>query len=68
MQNPYSIFQVPQQQEEPINLEKSIESMIQFQNNYIQSQNDSFNRLEAQMGHLINTINDRNKKNLPTQF
>ena len=40
--------------------------MIQSQNNYIQSQNNSFNRLEAQIGHLVNTINDRNEKTLPT--
>ena len=40
IQDPYSMFQVPQQEEEPTNLEKSMEPMIQ-------SQNDSFNRLEA---------------------
>ena len=34
----------------------------------IRSQNDSFNRLEAQIGHLVKTINDRNKKSLPNQF
>ena len=65
IQYPYSIFQVPQQQEESTDLEKSIESMIQFQNDYILSQNDSFNRLTAQMGHLVNTINVRNEKTLP---
>jgi len=42
--------------------------MIQSQNDYIQSQNNSFNRLEAQMGHLVNTINVRNEKTLPIQF
>ena len=31
----YSIFQVPQQQEKPTDLEKSIKSMIQSQNDYI---------------------------------
>jgi len=36
--------------------------MIQSQNDYIQSQNNSFHRLEAQMGHLVNTINVRNEK------
>ena len=59
---------MPQQQEEPIKLEKSIESTIQSQNDYIQSQNDSFNRLEAQMSHLVNIINDTNEETLPTQF
>ena len=49
-QDPWSIFQVLPQQEEPIDLEKSIESMIQYQNDYIRSQ--IFNRLEEQMGHL----------------
>ena len=42
-----------------------MEFMIQSQNDYIQSQNDSFNRLEVQMGYLVNTINDRNEKTLP---
>ena len=32
----------------------------------IQSQNDSFNRLEVQMGHLVNTINDKNEETLST--
>ena len=64
----YSIFRVPQYQEEPTDLEKSIESMSQSQNDYVQSQNNSFNRLEAHIGHLINTINDRNEETLPTNF
>ena len=37
----------------------------------IQSQNDFtqfINRLEAQMSHLVNTINDRNEKTLPVLF
>ena len=42
--------------------------MIQSQNDYIQSQNDSFNRLEAQMVHLVNTINDRTEETLFTRF
>ena len=47
IQDPYSIFQVPTQQEEPIDLGKIMKFMTQSQNDYIQSQNDSFNRLEA---------------------
>ena len=35
IQNPYSIFQVPQQEEELTDLEKSIESIIQSQKDYI---------------------------------
>ena len=31
----YSIFQVPQQQEEPIDIEKSMKFIIQSQNDYI---------------------------------
>ena len=38
--------------------------MIQGQNSFTQP----INRLKAQMSHLINTINDRNEKNLSTQF
>jgi len=41
--------------------------MIQPQNDYIHSQNDSFNRLETQKGHLVKTVNDR-KKTLPNLF
>ena len=54
--------------EGPIDLEKRMESMIQCQNNYIQSQNDSFNWLKAQMSRLINIVNDRNEKTLPNTF
>ena len=45
--------------------------MIQSQNDYIQSQTDclqSMDRLEAKMSHLVNTMNDRNKKTLPNTF
>ena len=45
-----------------------MELMIQSQNNCIQSQTDclkSFNRLEAKVSHLVNTINDRNEETLP---
>ena len=40
----------------------SIKSMIQSQNDYIQSQNNSFNRLEVQMSRLINIVKDRMRK------
>ena len=33
IQDPYSMFQVPQQEEEHIDLEESMKSMIQFQSN-----------------------------------
>ena len=42
--------------------------MIRSQNDYIQSQNDSFNRLEVQMGHLVSITNERNEKILPDKF
>ena len=59
IQDPYSIFQVPQQEEELTDLEKSLESMIQSLKDYVQSQNDSFNRLEVQMScFLLNLIKD----------
>ena len=39
IQDPDSFFQVPQQQKEPIDLEKSIEALIQCQNDFNQSIN-----------------------------
>jgi len=45
-----------------------MESMIQSQKDYIQSQNNFFNTLEAQMSRLINKVNDRNEKTLPITF
>jgi len=57
IQDPYSIFQVPQQ-EEHTDLEKSTKSMIQFQS-------DPFNMIEARLSRLENTY--RNKETLPTQ-
>jgi len=45
-----------------------MESMIQSQKDYIQFQNDSFNRLESQMSRLINRVNDRNEETLPITF
>ena len=60
----YSIFHVPSQQQEPINLEKNMENLIQSQNDFTQS----INRLEAQIIYLVNTINDKNEETSPTQF
>ena len=51
IQDPYSIFQVPMQ-------EQSTESMIQFQS-------DPFNMVEARLSQLENVC--RNKETLPTQ-
>jgi len=61
IQDPYSIFQVPQQQEEPIDSERSMKNLIQFENNFLQS----INRLEAQISRLINIVKSRNGKTLP---
>ena len=63
IQDPYSIFQVPQQ-EEPTDLEMSIKNLILSGNNFTQS----INRLEVQMSHLINTVKDKNEETLPTYF
>ena len=48
--DPYSMFQVPQQEEEPMDSDRSMENLIQSKNNFFQS----INRLEAQMS-LIST-------------
>ena len=53
IQDLYSFFQVPPQQDEPINLENSMK-------NFIQAQTIAYNRLEAQMSYLINIVNARN--------
>ena len=53
IQNPYSIFQVPQQE--------CMKNLIQFKNYYSQS----LNRLEAPMSYLINIVKDRNEETLP---
>ena len=71
IQDPYSNFQVQPQQEKSVDLEKNMEFIIQSQNDCIQSQTDclkSLNTLEAKVSHLVNTINDRNKKTLPNTF
>ena len=62
------MFQVPQQEEEPIDLEKRIENMIQYQNNFNQSNLDctqSINRLEALMSQLNDAY--RVEETLPYQ-
>ena len=71
IQNPYSTFQVLprsrrdtsiiKQQEEPTDLDKSMENLIQAKNYVTQS----INKLEAQMNRLIK---DRDKKTLPNTF
>ena len=56
IQDPHSNFQVQPEQEEPADLEKNMEFMIQSQNDYIQSQTDclkSLNRLEVKVSHLV---------------
>ena len=58
--DPYFIFHISPQQEEPIDLEKSIKDLIQVRNNVTQS----INRLETKVSHLVNTMNDMNEKTL----
>jgi len=62
IQDPYSIFQVPQR--ELMNLDRSMENLIQSENNFLHS----VNRLEAQMSHLINIVKDKNEETLPTHL
>jgi len=64
IQDPYSIFQVPQKEEEPMDLNRSMKNLIQFENNFFQS----INKLEAQMSHLINILKDRNEETLPNTY
>jgi len=59
IQDPYSIFQVRPQQEGPIDLEKSLEALIQIKNDFINS---------AKLDHLCNLMIDRNEKTLPNTF
>ena len=59
IQDPYSIFQVPPQHD--MDLEKSMECMIQSQNDFTQS----IDRLEAKMS-LLNTY--RNEETLLYQY
>jgi len=55
------MFQVPRQEEEPIDSDRSMKNLIQFENNFFQS----VNRLEEQMSRLINIVKERNEKTLP---
>ena len=57
IQDPYSIFYVPQQ-EKHTDLEKSTESMIQFQS-------DSFNMIEARLSRLEIMCRKINKLSIP---
>ena len=62
IQNPYSIFQFPPQQEEPSDFEKSMEYMIQSQNSFTQSTY----KLKAKISQLANIY--RNEKPLFYQY
>ena len=63
IQDAYSIFQVPQQ-EELMNLDRSMKNMILSKNDFFQS----VDKLEAQMSRLINIVKDKNEKTLPNRF
>ena len=56
IQEPYSMCQVSQ--EEPMDLGRSIENLIQSENNFFQS----IDRLEEQMSRYINIMNERIRK------
>ena len=58
IQDLYSMFQVPQQEEEPMDSDRSMESLIHSENNFF----PIYNRLEGQMSHLINVVKDRNEE------
>jgi len=64
IQNPYSMFQVPQQEEELMDSDRSMKNLIQSENNF----NQSVNRLEAQMSHLLNIMKEMNEKALPNTY
>jgi len=55
------MFQVPQQEEEPMDSDRSIENLNLSENNFFQS----INRLEAQISRYINIMKDRNEETLP---
>ena len=44
-----------------MDLDRSMKNLIQSENNF----NQSGNKLEAQMSHLINIMKERNEKTLP---
>jgi len=54
--NSYTIFQVPPQEEESRDLDRSMKNLVQSENYFSQS----LNRLEVQMSRLINIVKDRN--------
>jgi len=60
IQDTYSIFQVRQQEEEPMNLDRSTKNFTRSENYFSQS----LNRLEAQMIRLINIAKDKNEETL----
>jgi len=62
IQDHYSMFQVSQQEKEHMDSVRSMENLIQSENNFFQS----INRLKAQMSHYINIMKERNQKTLPT--
>jgi len=64
IQDPYSMFQVSQQEEEPMDSNRSMENLIQSENKFCQS----INRLEVQMSNYINTKKDRNEETLPNTY
>jgi len=62
IQDPYSMFQVHQQEEEPMDSNRSMKNLIQSKNNFFQS----IDRLEAQISHYINIAKDMNEETLPS--
>ena len=54
------MFQVPQQEEEPKDSDRSMKNLIRSKNNF----NQSVNRLEVQVSRLINIMKERNKETL----
>ena len=58
------MLKVPQQEEEPMDSDRSMENLIQSENNFFQS----IDTLEAQMSRYINIVKDRNEKTLPNTY
>ena len=55
------MFQVSQQEKEPMDSDRSMENLILSENNFFQS----IDRLEVQTSRYINIVEDRNEKTLP---
>ena len=55
------MFQVLQQEEEFMDSDRSMENLIQSENNFDQS----VNRKEVQMSRLLNIMKQKNEKTLP---